>query len=486
MKDATYWVDKLKNREIHFTELLDQMIGKIAEKNASLNSLVSYDRESAIDHYHSVQDISERPFAGLPIPLKMLEQNKAGWLATNGSKLLENRRASQTSNFVKRLERVGFIPFGQTNAPEFGFKNITDSHLYGPAANPWDLTRTPGGSSGGAAAAVAAGIFPIACASDGGGSIRIPAAFTGLIGLKPSRGVMPLGPSNWRNWQGASVDFVLTCSMRDTIAAFFSLRGLDAAAPYHVSPNEWVYDRPAEKERLKIAYCLDSPISNSVSQEVKQAFEEVLSFLTNAGHDIFPIDYPVDGEELIRSYYQMNGAETAAMFDSMSQTLGRPITKQEVEPLTWAVAQYGSKLSAHTYVLNMQLWDRAAVTMEELFSEVDLFLSPTTTQVAPKITEIILTDSMITTLLNLEKLSLSEAEKALINSMNQMLEVTPYTQLANLTGQPAISLPTSLSQEGLPIGIQFVASKGREDLLLQVGKIFEEAGRFQLPRAYTK
>ncbi|WP_262370019.1 amidase family protein, partial [Enterococcus faecium] len=162
----------------------------------------------------------------IPFPLKMLGQEKKGWLATSGSRLFETHRASHTSNYVRQAEAIGLVPFGQTNAPEFGFKNITDPVIYGPARNPWNLECTPGGSSGGAAAAVSSGIVPLAGASDGGGSIRIPASFCGLIGLKPSRGTMPVGPYAWRGWQGAAIDFGLTVSMRDTEALFYGMRSI--------------------------------------------------------------------------------------------------------------------------------------------------------------------------------------------------------------------------------------------------------------------
>ncbi len=140
---------------------------------------------------------------------------------------------------MRQAEAIGLVPFGQTNAPEFGFKNITDPVIYGPARNPWNLECTPGGSSGGAAAAVSSGIVPLAGASDGGGSIRIPASFCGLIGLKPSRGTMPVGPYAWRGWQGAAIDFGLTVSMRDTEALFYGMRSINSGAPYQVSPVEW-------------------------------------------------------------------------------------------------------------------------------------------------------------------------------------------------------------------------------------------------------
>ena len=240
----------------------------------------------------------------------------------------KNSTATTTSNFVKQAETIGLMPLGQTNAPEFGFKNITDPALYGPARNPWNLEHSPGGSSGGAAAVVASGIVPIAGASDGGGSIRIPASFSGLIGLKPSRGSMPVGPEGWRGWQGASIDFALTISMRDTKALFYGLRGSHSGAP---TKRPWQNGKHTLKTTAKIALCTASPIGSLISPEATQAAKQAADFLAAAGHEIIEIPYPVDGAALIRSYYQMNGAETTAMMNSIQQGLRRPIRKEEIE-----------------------------------------------------------------------------------------------------------------------------------------------------------
>ncbi|MDN6218525.1 MAG: amidase, partial [Enterococcus sp.] len=204
MKDGLYWAEKLRRKEISFQELLHLFEEKARKQNSLLNALVTVMNQEALAEYQQQEEVLKRPFAGLPIPLKMLGQEKKGWLSTSGSKLLMAHRASSDSYYTNKLLANGLIPFAQTNTPEFGFKNITDAKIYGPARNPWNLDYYSGGSSGGAASAVAAGIVPIAGASDGGGSIRIPASFSGLIGLKPTRGVMPVGPSGWRGWQGAA------------------------------------------------------------------------------------------------------------------------------------------------------------------------------------------------------------------------------------------------------------------------------------------
>ncbi|EGO2712011.1 amidase [Enterococcus faecalis] len=481
MKDGLYWVQQLKEQKVSRTELLKDIEKKVQKLNPKINGFVTFDSQKAEATYQKNKQ-QDTLFAGLPFPLKMLGQEKAGWSATAGSQLFKNSTATTTSNFVKQAETIGLMPLGQTNAPEFGFKNITDPALYGPARNPWNLEHSPGGSSGGAAAVVASGIVPIAGASDGGGSIRIPASFSGLIGLKPSRGSMPVGPEGWRGWQGASIDFALTISMRDTKALFYGLRGSHSGAPYQAPLAEW--QTHTKKQRLKIALCTASPIGSRISPEATQAAKQAADFLAAAGHEIIEIPYPVDGAALIRSYYQMNGAETTAMMNSIQQGLGRPIRKEEIEPFSWTMHQFGQKIPAATYVHSLQLWDQAAVTMEELFQKFDLFLSPTTAFSAPKINEDLQSEHIRQRMEQAAELTEAELAELIYDYFDKSLQLTPYTQLANLTGQPAISLPTHVTATGLPLGIQLLAARGREDLLFQVGEQFEQEGKFKLPESY--
>ncbi|MDT2674467.1 amidase [Enterococcus dongliensis] len=484
MKDGLYWAEKLRNKKISFQELLGIFEENARQKNPELNAFVTLMDHEALTEYQKQETIANRPFAGLPIPLKMLGQDKKGWLSTSGSKLFLEQRADQNSNFTNQLLTNGLVPFAQTNAPEFGFKNITDAQIYGPAKNPWNLAYYSGGSSGGAASAVAAGIVPIAGASDGGGSIRIPASFCGLIGLKPTRGVMPVGPGSWRGWQGASIDFALTVSMRDTEKLFYGMRKIASAAPYQAPEKAWHHTHSAQQKPLKIAVIIDSPINSTVSSEAIKAVEKAYDFLLAQGHQVELISYPVDGNELMASYYLMNGAETAAMFTKIEQGLKRLVGKDDMELMSWGIYQYGKKIPASHYIDALNLWDQAAVKMEELLTTYDLLLTPTTATSAPKIGEDLQSDDIRLSLENAANLSENDLQQLIEQMFAQSLQMTPYTQLANLTGQPAISLPTHLTQKGLPLGIQFTAARGREDLLLQIGQLFETAYGFQLPAYY--
>ena len=229
IKDATYFVAQLHTNKTTPEQLLLAAKKKIDELNPNYNAIIAHDIALA---KKDINKTKQGYFAGLPFPLKMLGQVHAGLGATACSRLFKDNLADTDDNYVTTLLTAGLTPFGQTNSPEFGFKNVTDSALYGDTRNVWNPAYYSGGSSGGAASAVAAGIFPIAGASDGGGSIRIPASFSGLLGLKATRGLMPQGPDNYRGWQGASTSGALTVSVRDTAHFLAEMQVMQEADPY--------------------------------------------------------------------------------------------------------------------------------------------------------------------------------------------------------------------------------------------------------------
>lgn len=484
MEDALAWSGKLKNQEISLFELIQEIDNKVKKTNPQINGLVEWPVTELLLSAKRFKLNPTLPFSGVPIPLKMLGQNKKGWKATAGAKLLQKTMAVETTNFVKKLENNGFIATGQTNTPEFGFKNITDPILYGPTRNPWNLAYSAGGSSGGAAAVVASGLFPIAGASDGGGSIRIPASFNGLIGLKPTRGSMPNGPGGLRGWQGASIDFAMTVSMRDTESLFFALKGNQKASPYH--PPQSLSSKTSKKKKLNIAWFTDSPVGTPVSQEAIFAVKKMVKSLEELGHESTEIKLPISGTSLIESYYLMNGAETSAMFTGLEKKFNRLMTIDDMELMTWGIYQYGQTIPAKKYIHALNLWDQAAVQMEELFLSYDLLLSPTTAYPAPKIDQELQSEKIRAKLFEAKNLSEYELKTLIYEMFEKSLAISPYTQLANLTGQPAISLPTHLTtEEKLPLGVQFMASKSNEALLFSIGKQLEEADLFKLPTSYN-
>lgn len=272
--------------------------------------------------------------------------------------------------------------------------------------------------------------------------------------------------------------------MRDTEKLFYALRGNDKAAPYHPPKDEW--QQHSVPQSLKIAYLTNSPIGTEVSGEAVTAVKNSLKHLTELGHEVIEVAWPVDGQQLIQSYYAMNAAETSAMFAGIQQQLGRPLTIDDMELLTWGIYQYGEKTPVKNYVNALNLWDRAAAAMEKLFTEYDLFLTPTTAFPAPRIDADLQSEDIRKRLTDAENLNEAQLAGLVYEMFENSLTLTPFTQLANLTGQPGISLPTHVTAEGLPLGIQFMASKGREDLLLAIGGQLEEKGCFILPEAYRE
>lgn len=484
IKDASYYADLLRSQELSFEELLQEFQMRVANLNPHLNAVVDWSSQIGRENYAQLNDRFERPFYGLPVLVKALGQDSRGLDNANGSRLLKGSRAQNDNNFIRMVKEAGLVPVGVSNAPEFGFKNITDSVLYGHAKNPWNQAYSPGGSSGGAAASVASGMFPLALASDGGGSIRIPASFCGLIGLKPTRGTMPVGPGSWRSWQGASINFALTVSMRDTRQLFYALRRPENIAPYQAPQTEWIHvlEDSYEKRPLKVAFSTQSPVGSQVSSTAVQAVKEAVDFLEAQGFLVEEKTPKLDGRQLIRGYYAMNGAETAAMFADLEEQ-GSKIQPSQVEALTWGLARYGDQILAREYTQILNSWDVATATMEDFLTEYDLYLTPTTAKTAPRLEEL----SMATDaarLYAIQDLDVKERGRLIENVFEKSLSFSPFTQLANLTGQPALSLPTHLSQAQLPLGVQFMAAKGREDLLFEVGHLFESAGQFELPPVY--
>ncbi|HFH9836886.1 TPA: amidase [Streptococcus suis] len=479
-KDATEMALAVQGGQVSAKELVLEAIEQIEELNPSLNAVVSKQYEQALQEAES-NNFQDKAFGGVPLLLKDLGQNEAGQLSTAGSRLFQNYRANHTDRLVQAFKDLGFIILGRTNTPEFGFKNISDSSLHGPTKLPLDVSRNAGGSSGGAAAAVASGMVSLAAASDGGGSIRIPASFNGLIGLKPSRGRIPVGPNSYRGWQGASSNFALTKSVRDTKRLLYHLQTYQVEAPFPLTLlSEQSLFLPIDKP-LKIAYSLESPIGSAVSSDAKQAVLSLLPQLEALGHQVTESSNSVlDGVEVMQAYYLMNSVETAQMFDDIETGFGRRMTPNDMEIMTWAIYLSGQTIPAKLYSKVLQDWDRYSAKMANFHETYDLHLTPTVADVAPKLDQFTQSPEMVERLLHTQELSMAEQQSLIWEMFAESLAWTPFTQQANITGQPAISLPTYKTEQGLPIGVQFTAAKGREDLLLQLAEQLESTACFTL------
>ncbi|MEK5289163.1 MULTISPECIES: amidase [Streptococcus] len=479
-KDATAMAEAVRAGQVSPKELVMDTIRKANALNPDINAIISTRYEKALKEADK-RDFTDKPFAGVPIYLKDLGMDMKDELSGSGSILFKDTIASKTDYYVQALEDLGFIILGKTNTPEYGFKNISDSRTFGIVNLPFDKSRNAGGSSGAAAALISAGITVISPASDGGGSIRIPASFNGLIGLKTSRGRIPSGPNPYRRWQGAAVQFAITKSVRDTRNLLYYLQDcqLESPFPLPILTKEELFD--SQLPHMKVAYLTKNPDGTDLGSEAKQAVLNAVQFLKDKGYEAVELESaPIDMKELISHYYVMNSVETASMFAGIEKFLGRPVIKADMEPMTWAIYQSGQMILAKDYTAMMHVWDNYSAIMDVFHKTYDLLLTPTTHDVAPKHGQINPSPQLLEKLANAEKFMPAEQMQLVTEMFRPGLALNPYTPLANLTGQPAINLPTHQTKSGLPLGIQFMAAKGREDLLLQVAQLFEDNGKLML------
>lgn len=468
--DALGLAQLIKKKEVKPEEVREMAIREIEQKNGVLNAVI-----------HKIYDeaIKFEPtgiFAGVPTLTKNIAQEIKGHPSTQGSKVLANLIAEEDSEYIRQLKDTGVTILGITNTPEFGLMGITEPIHYGPTRNPWNPDYTPGGSSGGSAAAVASGMVPIAGANDGGGSIRIPASFCGLFGLKPTRGRTPVGPRRARSWQGAAIDHILSRSVRDS-AAMLDEYKFDRANAFIAPPFEGSYLEASQTpitQSLKIAFSTKSPIGD-VHEACKEAVEKCLKLLESMGHNIEEKDAPVDGDRLASSYLMMYFGEVSSGLAEIEKIIGRKVTSNDVEPTTWIIGKVGKAVSAEELLTSLKYWDELALNMEEFHDEYDLFITPTTAFPPTKIGELDLTPSEKRLIQLVGNLPLGKFIRKTVEEIaHKSLERTPFTQLANLTGQPAITMPLHLTKDGLPIGVQVMARRGREDLLLQLAGQLEQ------------
>lgn len=321
-------------------------------------------------------------------------------------------------------------------------------------------------------------MVPLAGASDGGGSIRIPASFSGLFGLKPTRGRTPVGPGVGRQWQGASIDFAVSRTVRDSAALLDVLQVLQNEAAFQVPlyPGKYLDDMyPAKDRTYRIAYTTDSPAGTEVSEEAKQAVLRLVKFLAAEGHFIEEKLSPVKGVQLMENYYAMNSGEMAAMVLNIERSLGRSITSEDIEIEGWVLLEAGRKLSAAEYALSLADWDTAAAQMNTIWDRYDFYITPATAFPAPRVGELTPGPEQIQHLLTVSDLSQDKQQELIYEMFEPSLTYTPFTQLANLTGTPAMSVPIYLTETGLPLGVQIMSSKGREHDLFSLAHLLESS-----------
>ncbi|HQO81310.1 MAG TPA: amidase [Deltaproteobacteria bacterium] len=476
--DAVGLAELVRSGEISPEELCEEAIQRIERFNPSLNAVIC----RMYDHARkSVQSgLPKGPFSGVPFLIKDLVSSYAGAPMTKGCKAFRNYIPDHDSELMKRYRRTGVVILGKTNTPEFGLMGVTEPELHGPTRNPWDAEHTPGGSSGGSAAAVACGMVPMASGGDGGGSIRIPSSYCGLFGLKPSRGRNPTGPDHGQIWQGAAVEHVLTRTVRDSAAMLDAVNGPAPGDPYEIPRPERPYldEITRSPGALRIGFTTASPLNTPVHPECVKAVNHAARLLESLGHKVEESGPQVDGAALARSYFMMYFGEIAADIEEMRQVLGRKAVPEDVEGPTWTLNLLGRAYSAGEFVSSLREWNRAARAMGDFHRTYDLLLIPTTAYPPVKIGELKPSPAeeiimKITNRLGLGRLMRLSGivDRIAIDSLAK----TPFTQLANLTGQPAMSVPLHWTAEGLPCGVQFIASFGNEACLFRLAAQLEEA-----------
>lgn len=480
--DATALADLIRRGEVSAREVCEAAIERATRVNGTLNAICHTQFTEALDQAFP----RHATFAGVPLLLKDLAQEQAGHPCTYGSRGLAQNRPAQDSEFVRRARAGGLVFIGRTATPEFGLKAVTESGLWGPTRNPWNTGLTPGGSSGGSGAAVAAGIVPMAGANDGGGSIRIPAAYNGLFGLKPSRGRISSGPFLGEAWTGASTDHVVSRTVRDSAAMLDVLSGPAPGDPFVIPAPDAPYAELMQRApgALKIGVFTASPYNTDVAPECIAAVDETARILEALGHRVEYAAPAFDGMALARCYLGLYFGEVSALMARAKEQFGA--SDRDFELDTRLIGMLGDTMPLSDYVRRRQQWNDFARALGAFFGSYDLYLCPTTGQLPAAIGALETPAHLkfaASVMLKLKAGKLVHRSGQVDQMALESLARTPFTQLANLTGTPAMSVPMHWTEEGLPVGVQFGAPHGGEARLLQLAAQLEEAspwfGRYE-------
>ncbi len=446
-------------KEVTPEELVATAIAAIEKVNPKLNAVLQTLPQQATAEIR--QGLSQGPFTGVPFLIKELVLHAKGVRCDMGSKLAQGFVPQTDTELMARFRRAGLVLVGTTQTPELGYNPTTETTLFGPVHNPWDLTRSAGGSSGGSGAAVAAGIVPIAHANDGGGSIRIPAACNGLVGLKPSRDRVPTGPDYSDPLCGLACEFVVTRSVRDAATLFDLVSGADVGAPGHPTPPVRSYREEvgAQPGRLRIAWTTTPASGAKIHPECEQAVQETVRMLQDLGHTLVEDRPQYDWETFLQNVHVIWTAYTASAVDDVAKGMGRKPSLDNLEAVTLACYEDGKRYSAVDLLNAMAHGNLISRQIGAFFQNVDAFITPTLAQPPAPLGE-----------LNQNRKGMTAMEWT-----RQVFTYVPFTPVFNSTGQPAISLPLHWSANGLPIGVQIVGRFGDEATLLRLASQLETA-----------
>jgi Asp-tRNA(Asn)/Glu-tRNA(Gln) amidotransferase A subunit family amidase len=462
-EDAVGLAGLIAGRQITAAEALEAALARAAKVNPKINAITM---DLADRARREAASTMSGPLAGVPFLLKDLGPKLAGTPTTDSCKLYAQDIAQADSPLTMLYREAGLVIFGKTNTPELGLEPVTEPAMFGPTRNPWDLGRTAGGSSGGAAAAVAAGILPAAHASDGGGSIRIPASCCGLFGLKPSRGLVSYAPKD-EGWGGFSCGHVVSRSVRDSAILLDIAARTQAGDPYWTAPPA----RPflaavAEDPRpLRIAFTTAAFGADGIDPECAEAVRAAAKLCADLGHQVEEADPPIDRAALAAAGVVIS-ASVAADLDEVAARRGRPIAEDEVEPVTWSSYERGRQISGSLYIQSLRAAHGLGRAMGAFMATHDILICSTLGMPAVPIGYLKGGDP-------------PDWE----GYARRLFAFMPNTQAFNISGQPAASVPLAMSRSGLPIGVQIVGRQAEDDLVLSLAAQLERAAPWAGRRA---
>jgi amidase len=455
LPDATELAALVRSGQASPVELVDEAIDRIRRLDPTLNAVIHERFDAA--RAEAAGPLPDGPFRGVPFLVKDLGCEMAGEPHTQGNRALRDAgvRADHDSFLYESIRGAGFVTLGRTNTPELGGTITTEPEAFGPSRNPWNPDHSTGGSSGGSAAAVAAGMVPMAHASDGGGSIRVPASECGLVGLKPSRGRISHGPKIGESWAGATTDGVVSRTVRDTAAMLDLISGRRTGDPYTaaVPTRPFADEVGVDPGRLRIGLAT-SHRGVQTDPECVAAVEATGALLEELGHEV-EIAQPAAffDDEFSRHFVTIVAAATAVDIVNMGEAIGRPLTEEDVEASTWLMGSIGRSVSAADYIASLDWVHAWSRRMHAWWDDHDLLVSPVIAVPPPPIGW------------------LSDPE----HGTERLTSILQFTPQFNVSGQPAMSLPMHWSHDGLPIGVQFVGPIDDESLLIRVAAQLESA-----------
>jgi amidase len=457
--DATEQAALVKAKSVKPRELVKAAIKRIEERNPTINAVTAIAFETALEAADRVK--GDEPFAGVPLLLKDHLAACKELPSTESSTFLRGYRPGFDSEIVRRLRKGGFIILGRTNVPEYAILPTTEPRLFGATRNPWDITRSTGGSSGGSAAAVASRMVAVAHGNDGGGSIRVPASCCGVFGLKPTRGRNPLGPTYGELIGGMVAEHALTVTVRDSAAMLDVTAGADVGDPYWAPPNArpFTTEVGAPLAPLRIGFTTKALFGDDIAvhPDCVAAVDRAVSVCQDLGQRVEEARPQFNSQLLSSALDIVASSGDAASLADWSRTVGKPLLEGSVEPESWALYRSGKSYSAVDYVLARQDMHLISRQIARFFDKYDVLITPVIAE---------------------PPLPLGSFESTSDNpnaAWEKCLAFVPFTPIANVTGQPAMSVPLHWNREGLPIGIHFLGRFGEEGTLFSLAGQLEEA-----------